>query len=148
MHQLSEMIQTADWKAEKHVPVIDAPQKFKKGEMTPVTVTIGKEIAHPNTTEHHIVWIDLHFHPRHEKYAYQVAHFEFLAHGSSVNGPNTSTVYTHHEGTCRFKTDQPGTLHAMAYCNIHGFWQNSMDIEVEEGAPQQEAAMSGQTQGY
>jgi hypothetical protein len=45
-------------------------------------------------------------------------------------------------------TDKPGTLHAISYCNIHGLWQNSMDIEVEEGAPQQETAMSGQAQGY
>ncbi len=149
MHQLSEMFQTADWKSEKHVPVIDSPDSFMKGEMTRVSVTIGKEIAHPNTTEHHIAWIDLYFHPRDEKFPYQIAHFEFLAHGASVDGPNTSSVYTHHEGVCRFKTEKPGVLHASAYCNIHGLWQNSKEIQIqEESGSQREEAMSGQQRGY
>lgn len=150
MHHLSDMFQTADWKTEKHVPVIEAPRKFRKGEMTPVTVTIGKEIAHPNTTEHHIAWMDLYFHPRDEKYPYHVARFEFLSHGASVNGPNTSSVCTHHEGTCKFKTDKPGILHASSYCNIHGLWQNSMEIEVEEMGQErmEEPAMSGRQKGY
>ena len=61
MAELKELYQSADWKKEKHVPVIDAAPKAKKGEWIPVVVTVGKEIAHPNTTAHHIRWIELYF---------------------------------------------------------------------------------------
>ena len=95
MAQLRELFQDADWKAEKHVPAIEAPAKIKKQETVSVTVTVGKEIPHPNTTEHHIRWIEIYFHPKGEKFPYQIGRFEFTAHGESVQGINTSTVYIH-----------------------------------------------------
>jgi superoxide reductase len=130
MKELSDTIQKADWKKEKHVPVIEAPDQVKAGELFEVTVTLGKEIAHPNTTEHHISWITLYYMPEDSKYNYQVAHFEFSAHGASNAGPNTGPVYTHHEGKTSLKIDKPGTLYAMAYCNIHGLWQNSKPVAL------------------
>lgn len=45
-------------------------------------VTLGKEIAHPNTTEHHIRWISIYFHPEGAKYPAHIGHFEFGARGS------------------------------------------------------------------
>ena len=131
MGEFKDLFQSADWKTEKHIPVIEVPDKVKKGEFFKVTVTVGKEIAHPNTTEHHIRWIDVYFHPEGEKFPYQIGKFEFIAHGESVNGPNTSTIYTHHEGTLSFKTEKPGTIYASSYCNIHGLWQNSKEIGLE-----------------
>lgn len=56
---LSERIQSADWKTEKHVPVIECPERVKADELFEVKVSLGKEIAHPNTTEHHIRWIKI-----------------------------------------------------------------------------------------
>jgi superoxide reductase len=132
MKQFGELLQTADWKAEKHVPVIDCPDKVKAGEMFPVKVALGKEIAHPNTTVHHIRWIDVFFHPEGEKFPYQIGHFEFTAHGESVGGPDTSTVYTHHEVGLAMKTDKPGVVYAVALCNIHGLWQSQREIGVSK----------------
>ena len=60
---LESFVKTADWKNEKHVPVIDAPASVKAGETFDVDVTVGKEIPHPNTVEHHIAWIALHYVP-------------------------------------------------------------------------------------
>jgi superoxide reductase len=134
MPNFKDLFQSADWKREKHVPVIEAPEKVKKGELFPVMVKIGKEIAHPNKTEHHIRWIDVYFHPEGEKFAYQIGKAEFAAHGSSTLGPDTSTIYTHHEIVFRFRTDKSGTLYASSLCNIHGLWQNSHLIEVESTA--------------
>ena len=68
---IKDLIQSADWKSEKHVPVIDAADNIKPGESIEVTVTIGKEIVHPNTTEHHIAWIELYFKPADSKFPYQ-----------------------------------------------------------------------------
>lgn len=131
MAELKNLLQSADWKTEKHVPVIEAADKIKKAEPVKVTVTIGKEIAHPNTTEHHIAWAAVYFLPAGEKFPYQIAKFEFSAHGASVGGPNTSTVFTQAQGLCSFKTDKPGTIIAFSYCNIHGLWQNSRELSVE-----------------
>ncbi len=128
MTELSERIQTADWKKEKHVPVIEAPDQVPAGELFQVKATLGKEIAHPNTTEHHISWISLYFQPQGEPFPHQVGHFEFLAHGESAAGPNQGAVYTHHEVTATLKISKPGTLFALASCNIHGLWQNSKEI--------------------
>ncbi|MCX5697446.1 MAG: class II SORL domain-containing protein [Candidatus Omnitrophica bacterium] len=131
MADLKELIQSADWKAEKHVPVIEAPDKVKRGVVFKVNVIIGKEIAHPNKTEHHISWIELYFHPQGEKFPYQIGRMEFSAHGASVNGPDTSTVYTHPEVSASLKTDKAGTIYAASYCNIHGLWQSSKELIVE-----------------
>jgi len=129
MPGINELFQSADWKKEKHVPVIEAPEKVIKGEFFKVTVAVGKEIAHPNKTEHHIRWIDVYFHPQGEKFPYQVGRAEFCAHGASVNGPDTSSVYAHPEVTLTFKTDNPGMILASGYCNIHGLWQNSRELK-------------------
>lgn len=131
MANFKDLFQSADWKAEKHVPAIDAPQAVKKGELFKVMVSVGKEIAHPNKTEHHIRWITIFFHPKDEKFPYQIAKAEFSSHGESVQGPDTSSVYTHHEVVITFKTDKPGSILASSYCNIHGLWQNSKELNVE-----------------
>jgi len=130
MAELKDLLQSADWKQEKHVPAIEAADKIKKGEVFKVTLTVGKEIPHPNTTEHHIRWIALYFLADGEKFPYQIGKFEFCAHGESTLGPNTSTIFTHSEAVCSLKTEKPGTLIAVSFCNIHGLWQNAKKVEV------------------
>lgn len=131
MASLKELLQSADWKSEKHVPVIEAPDKVKKQEVVKISLAVGKEIAHPNTTEHHIAWIELYFLPKGEKFPYQVARFDFAAHGASTQGPNTSTVYAQPQAVCGLKIEKSGTLLASSYCNIHGLWENTKEITVE-----------------
>jgi len=130
MAELKELFQSADWKAEKHVPVIEVQDTVKKGESIKVTVTVGKQVPHPNKTEHHIRWITVYFHPKGEKFPYQIGKVEFTAHGESVQGPDTSTVYSGYEAVLTFKTDKSGTILASSFCNIHGLWQGSKDIAV------------------
>lgn len=125
-------VQRDDWKKEKHVPVIDAPEKVKAGEAFKVTVSVGKEIPHPNTTEHHIDWINLYFHPEGEKFPHQVGHFAFTAHGEAVAGPNQGSAYTAPEIVVVMKVTKAGTLYASSYCNIHGLWESSAPLGVSE----------------
>jgi len=130
MPEFKELFQAADWKKEKHVPVIEAAAKIKKGEAVKVAVSVGKEIPHPNTSEHHIRWIEVYFLPDAEKFPYQAARAEFVAHGESTQGPNTSTVFTSPSVSFEFKTEKAGTVFAVSYCNIHGLWQNAQRIEI------------------
>jgi len=131
MAEMKDLFQSADWKKEKHVPVIDAPDKTKKDSYFKVAVAVGKEIPHPNTSEHFINWVSVYFLPNDEKFPYQIGRFEFSSHGASTQGPNTSTVYTHPEVGLSFKTDKSGTILAASCCNIHGLWQSSKAIVVE-----------------
>jgi superoxide reductase len=130
MKQFVELIKSGDWKAEKHVPVIECPDKVKTGDMILLKIGIGKELAHPNTTEHHIRWISVYFLAEGDNFPYQIGQFEFNAHGESLQGPNTGPVYTHHEVTCSFKISKPGTIYATSLCNIHGLWQSAKQIAL------------------
>lgn len=127
---IAEKIQSADWKGEKHVPVIVCKEKVDANELVNVTITVGKEITHPNTTEHHIRWIKAYFVPDHGKFAFDLGSFELNAHGESTEGPNKGPVYTHHEVTFVFKSNTSGTINALSYCNIHGLWESSKKLIV------------------
>ena len=89
---------------------------------------MGKEIPHPNTTEHHIAWVEVYFHPEGEKFPYLLARGEFTAHGSSIQGPNTSSVYTEPTISLNFKAAKGGSIYAVSYCNIHGLWENNYNL--------------------
>ncbi len=106
MSRIGEQFQSADWKAEKHVPVIDCHDTVNADENFSLTVTIGKEIAHPNTTEHHISWVQLFFKAEREK-------------------------FTHHTVTTALRIKKPGTLIATSLCNIHGLWESSKEIKLK-----------------
>lgn len=130
MEKLNEKIQSGDWKNEKHVPVIECPDKVADDEFFDVEVSIGKAVAHPNTTEHHIRWVSLYFQPEGEKFTYQVGHFEFTAHGESTKGANEGSVYTNHHAATSIKITTPGTLLALSCCNIHGVWESAKEVKL------------------
>lgn len=130
MSKLGDQVQSADWKNEKHVPVIECAGTVGSGDNFDVTITIGKEIAHPNTTEHHIRWVQLFFKPDGGKTIYEVGNFEFTAHGESPEGANAGPVYTNHSVRASLSIKVTGTLIAASLCNIHGLWESSKDIKV------------------
>jgi len=123
MSKLSQLVQTADWKLEKHAPVIECPDAVPVGEPFEVELSVGKEIPHPNTLEHHIAWIDLYFQPEGGKFPIQIGHLAFDAHGESA-------VYTAPAVEVEMKVDKPGVLYALSYCNIHGLWEGSKPIAL------------------
>ncbi|QAR33740.1 Neelaredoxin [Geovibrio thiophilus] len=126
---IGQFVKSADFKSEKHVPVIELPAGIKAGEPFFVTVSVGKEIPHPNTTEHFINWIALYFKGEGEGPVTQLAKFEFLAHGESTKGANQGPAYTDPFGTAKVKLNAPGTLIAVSYCNIHGLWESSTEVK-------------------
>jgi len=131
MSKMGEVYQTADWKSEKHVPVIECPDSVAADEVFNVSVSLGKKVAHPNTTDHHIRWIRLFFKPDDDKFAYHVGSYEFAAHGESAQGADKGPVYAHHAAVAGMKVKSSGTLLATAFCNIHGLWENSKAIQVK-----------------
>ncbi|MCX6012339.1 MAG: desulfoferrodoxin family protein [Chloroflexi bacterium] len=98
---------------EKHVPAIDI-EKDSSGVDT-IRVVVGKDVAHPNTIEHHIVWIDLFGLTKEGKTT-------FLGH------IDLSPVYSNPVLVVRASTSQFKSLFALSYCNLHGVWENNIDV--------------------
>ncbi|QTA38399.1 class II SORL domain-containing protein [Thermosipho ferrireducens] len=116
---LGNFIKSGDFKGEKHVPVIVAPEKVKANEWFEVEVSVGKEIPHPNTIEHHIAWIDLYAIPEGANFIQHIGRFEFVP---ELSEPFVKT---------KIKLEKSCRLIALSYCNIHGLWENDLEISVE-----------------
>ncbi|MFQ6032038.1 MAG: class II SORL domain-containing protein [Candidatus Zixiibacteriota bacterium] len=99
---------------EKHVPVMEIKKSADSGE-NEVMITVGKEVPHPNTVEHHIKWIQLHG----IKQNGQTAHL-----GTFDLGP----VYASPKVITHVKLNEFKRLFALEYCNIHGIWENSIEV--------------------
>lgn len=124
MTNLSNLYQSGDWKGEKHVPVIHAPETATVGQLIEVKVVIGEEIPHPNTFEHYISWVKVYFQPEGHKFPIEVGSANFTAHGES--GLLTAPTVTFN-----FTVPKCGTIYAESYCNIHGLWENKQEIKVQ-----------------
>lgn len=101
---------------EKHVPVIEIDRGHRKEDVDIVRVIVGKDVPHPNTTEHHIAWIELYG----VKKEGQVVHL-----GSAAFAP----TYTNPNARFQVPVEEFKAFCALAYCNIHGLWQNCIEIE-------------------
>lgn len=131
MSSLGQHLFAADWKTEKHAPEITCPERVAAGATVEIGLGVGTQIAHPNTTEHHIRWIELHYKPAGGKYTFDLGRFDFSAHGESMKGPNQGAVYTVPSVKVQAMFKESGTLHAVSYCNIHGLWESAKTITVE-----------------
>jgi superoxide reductase len=101
---------------EKHVPLIEIDKGCGREDMDVVRVVVGKEVPHPNTVEHHIEWIELYG----VKKEGQVVDLGKADFAPSYTNPNA-----------RFQVPvaEFNALCALAYCNIHGVWQNCIEVE-------------------
>ncbi|MBM7614980.1 class II SORL domain-containing protein [Alkaliphilus hydrothermalis] len=124
MQSFGKFLQSGDWKGEKHVPVIHAPEKVSAGEEFEIKITIGDAVRHPNSFEHYIAWFKVFFHPEGAKFPIEIANFNFTTHGEGDN-------FTDPVGATSAKLSKSGTIYAISYCNIHGVWENSKEIVVE-----------------
>ncbi|ODV49778.1 superoxide reductase [Methanohalophilus euhalobius] len=100
---------------EKHVPDISISKSHGSDVEDLVTVHVGKEVAHPNTVEHHIVWLEL----------YGVkGNGQVVDLGRAEFGPSFT------EPLARFKLNVADfkAVFAMSYCNVHGLWQNLIEL--------------------
>lgn len=102
---------------EKHVPVIHAPATAVPGEFFPVSIAVGEEIAHPNSAEHHIKWLQVYV----KSEGSNPVHVGFFDFAPGFVEPKV---------TFDLKLDKPAVIYALAYCNIHGIWESNAAIGV------------------
>jgi len=86
--------QTAEYKLEKHVPY---PEAMAQG----TRVLVGKEMAHPMTDEHQILWIEI------------------------INGPYVNRKYLKpgEKPEAEFYVPLQKGMIVREYCNLHGLWE-------------------------
>ena len=127
---IGSSVKTADYTKEKHVPVVDLPDGIKAGVPFILTASVGKDVPHPNTTEHFIGWIALYFKADDGGPSTELAKFEFTSHGESALGPNKGATYSDPFGIAKVRLAKSGTIIAVSYCNIHGLWESSTHVTV------------------
>ncbi|MDY6838116.1 MAG: desulfoferrodoxin family protein [Thermodesulfobacteriota bacterium] len=113
-----ELIRTEeDEGKEKHVPHIEIDKGHKSGQDI-IRVVVGHEAAHPNTPEHHIVWMELYGVRKDNN---QVINLGRASCAPVYSNPNSRFQINHMEDFRSF--------YALAYCNIHGLWGGSVEVE-------------------
>ena len=127
--KICDYVQSGDWKGEKHVPSIAAPETVKAGEAFNVELCVGKEISHPNTANHYIKWIKLFFVQDGGKFAIELATLNFDAHAESMT-ETPGPALTNPCSTVSVTLAAGGTLIAQSYCNLHGLWESAAKVTV------------------
>ena len=99
----------------KHVPLINAPSKVKKGQWFEVEVKVGFMVEHPSTPDHYIEEIKL-----------------FLDGHEIIELNNEAGGTTSPNGYFRLRLNKTCRMEAIAECNLHGSWMGEpLTIEVE-----------------
>jgi superoxide reductase len=102
---------------EKHIPHIEIDKGHKSGKDI-IRVSVGHSTLHPNTQEHHIVWIEL-FGVRRENH--QVINIGRAYCSPIFSNPNVRFHVN--------RIEEFNAFHALAYCNLHGLWVNSLEVK-------------------
>ncbi|MBU0580349.1 MAG: Neelaredoxin [Candidatus Margulisbacteria bacterium] len=100
---------------EKHMPSIDVKECGTCGELS-VTIQVSKEVIHPSTVEHAIKTIILYGANKAGKLE-QLTIFQL---GDQNTVPRIRTS---------IKKGQYVKLIATAYCNLHGIWENTVELK-------------------
>ena len=115
--QFAEILKDASAEGkEKHVPTIEIITEHAGEKVSLIHVLVGKETPHPNMVEHHIVWVEVFGVKKESGQVVNLGRAEF---GPAVTSPNVSfhTPLDDYKAIC-----------ALSYCNLHGLWQNCIEI--------------------
>ena len=104
-------------KGETDAPEIECPDVVKAGEPFEVRISVAK---HPNKLEHSIRYVDVFFvEDGREFNPIKVAKAQF------------TPEYCEAEVTFKLKLNKSGKIVVLAYCNLHGLWENYKEVKVE-----------------
>ena len=101
---------------EKHVPTIELFKEHGSTKIDLVHVLVGKETPHPNTIEHHIAYVEV--------FGVQKDGGQVVLLGRAEFGPS----FANPSISFQVSFDQFKTIGALSYCNLHGLWQNSIEV--------------------
>jgi superoxide reductase len=101
---------------EKHVPFIEVGKGKGEAGADVVHIVVGKEVPHPNTVEHHIVWVQLFGVKKDTGQVIDLGRCDF---GPGYTSPNV-----------RFQVpvSQFKAFCAVSYCHVHGVLDNCLEL--------------------
>ncbi|MCP4482376.1 MAG: hypothetical protein GY817_06295 [bacterium] len=99
---------------EKHVPGLKLTGCSPCGDLG-LTISVGDEVPHPTTPEHHIKHLGVHGLTKDNKLVF-ITRLEL---GDGYVLPNVKI---------NIKPDVFTKVFVTSFCNIHGLWENSIDI--------------------
>ncbi len=99
----------------KHIPIIEVGKGKGEASADVVHIVVGKQTPHPNTVEHHIVWIEL---------------YGVKKDGQVIDLGRSDFAPSYASPNVRFQVpvEQFKAFCALSYCNIHGLWQNCIEV--------------------
>jgi superoxide reductase len=106
LHRMEDF-ETADDFTKKHTPFIDA---VRDGDTVTVTVAVGHYVAHPNSADHYIEFIEL------------------LVGGAPIARFDFSAVAIDPRVTVVLHLDPETVLTAIESCNLHGVWAAELTV--------------------
>ncbi len=95
----------------KHSPKITVEGPVKAGEPAKVTVAVGRTM-HPMEAKHHINWIELYAEDQ------RIGRVDLVPEVSRPVVTFTAVLL------------KPTTLRALEECNLHGVWEESLEVKV------------------
>jgi len=95
----------------KHSPLIQVQGPVKAGEPTKVTVSVGR-LMHPMEAKHHIMWVELYAGDE------KIARLDIEPEVSRPVATFTAVLL------------KPTTLRALEECNLHGVWEETLEVQV------------------
>ena len=104
-------------KRESHTPKIECPASVKPDTAFDLKVMVG---PHPNTVEHSIRWLMVTIEEEGRP-------FNPVLIGKVSFTPVTAQP----EVVFKVKLQKGGVIHAVEYCNLHGFWAGKKEIKVQ-----------------
>ncbi len=117
--RFGDLVKMDEEGAAKHKPHIEVPSRAKAGEEVKLRIHVGREVAHPNTVEHHIKWIQVFLQEDERPYPVHLATIDL---GPSYGEPKVELS---------LKLKRSCTIWVLSYCNLHGLWENHAKVEVE-----------------
>jgi superoxide reductase len=114
----------------KHLPVIQAPDRVKKGKYFNFKVVVNKETPLPERELPQRFWFTVYFLPRESGTPYQVVQPLFSAQKEAWKTKDSFENPVLYQASFKFKTEKAGTIYAAAYCPLHGLSQSGSPIEI------------------
>ena len=103
-------------KAKNHKPIVECPDLVKAGDEFELKVYVT---GHPNRVDHSIRSIEIYFYEDGRSFnPIKLAYIEF------------TSEYVSPEVKLKLKLERGGTIVALAYCNKHGIWKSSKNVEI------------------
>ncbi|APH38104.1 desulfoferrodoxin family protein [Methanohalophilus halophilus] len=103
---------------ERHIPSIEVLKNHGNSGKDYIHVVVGENLKHPNSLQHQIQWIELYARTKMLN-TIKIGRVNF-APGTSPDALFRLVYFGKYREFC-----------ALAYCNVHGLWQNCIEIREE-----------------